>query len=83
MSIGYTLFFSAITAYAVMLVIGFWIDKLGGGLSLVGYALVFVASAIVAFCFLHLAPPNIQAIALYIGIGIVTLTLIVNFISQS
>lgn len=83
MDIGYSLFIAAIAAYLLMLVISFWVDKLGNGMELSTMVLVFVISALVIFFFLLLAPESIQTIALYIGIAIIVLTLIINLISQA
>lgn len=82
MSTGYAIFFSFIAAYIIVLVANFWIDRLGGGLGCLGLVIMFLFTAAAILLFALFAPENIQLIALYIGIGIVVLTLIINLLSQ-
>ena len=82
MTFGYALFFAAIYAYVLMLVINFWVDKFSRGMGCLAMGIVFLVSAIAILCVLLLAPSHIQSVALYVGIGVVVLTLIVNLISQ-
>lgn len=82
MDLGYDLFIAAISAFMLVLVISFWAEKLGCPMELSTYALIFVISALVIFFFLLLAPKSIQTIALYIGIAIIVLTLIINLLTQ-
>jgi hypothetical protein len=82
MSLTHALFFTAIAAFVLTIVISFWINKLGGFLSLLGYFLVFLALAVAVFLFICFAPDKLLTIAWCIGLGIVVLTLIIHLISQ-
>jgi hypothetical protein len=83
MTFGYALFIAAIYAYVLMLAINFWVEKFGGYLGCLAMILVFFITAIAILCIILLAPSHIQYVALYVSIGFIVLTLIINLISQS
>lgn len=83
MNLGHTLFLAFIAAWAIMLLIGFWVDKLGGHISLLGYFLIYLASFAAAFLFILFASAELLTTVTIIGIALIVLTLIINLISQS
>lgn len=75
------LFYGLLCAYLGVLVVSFWANKLGNGLSGKGMLITGLFS-FSASCLLQLfAPDTILAPVLYISLGIVVLTLITLWIS--
>lgn len=77
----YTLFFAFSAAFFAVLVISYWANKLGGGLSCMGMVLTGLISFVAAVLFLLLAPENWHTPAMLVGVGIIAITLIVLLIT--
>lgn len=74
------LFFSLIGAYLAVLVVSFWSNKIGKGLSGKGILLTGLISFLSICLFQLLAPEALITPALLIGLGIIVFTLIVLWI---
>lgn len=81
MTPGYALFFSCIIAYGAVLVISFGAGKLGKGLSCTGMVYTGLIAFVAAGLFLLFAPETMYVPAALIFVGIVTITLIIFWIT--
>ena len=82
MTFGQALLFSLMGGYFTVLVVSFWTNKLGEGISGKGILITGLLSFFATYLFLVFAPEKLFTPAALIFVGIVTVTLIAFWLTE-